>query len=54
MHASEAEAILERRVDGGGKLLIAAQADLPTLKRLRSRCLDAGIPVMLGPCAPGG
>ncbi len=54
MHESEAEGILEKRVDAGGQLLIAASSDLPTLKRLRSRCLSAGIPVMLGPCAPGG
>ena len=54
MRESEAEDVLRRRLDAGGQLRVAAQADLPTLKRLRSRCLDAEIPVMLGPCAPGG
>ncbi len=54
MHESEAEDILGQRLDEGGQLLVAAHADIPTLKRLRARCLTAGIPVMLGPCAPGG
>ncbi len=54
MHETEAEDILGKRVDEGGQLRVAANMDLPSLKRLRSRCLDAGIPVMLGPCAPGG
>ena len=54
MRESEAEDMLGRRVEGGDRLLVAANADIPTLKRLRSQCLAAGIPVMLGPCAPGG
>jgi hypothetical protein len=54
MREADAESTLVRRVDAGGRLQVAASGDLPTLKRLRSRCLGAGIPVMFGPPVPGG
>ena len=54
MHEADAESTLEKRVAAGGQLHVAASGDLPTLKRLHSPCLDAGIPVMFGPRLPGG
>lgn len=54
MHEADAESTLEQRVEAGGRLHVAATGDLPTLKRLRSRCLAVGIPVMFGPRVPGG
>ncbi len=54
MEAQEAVDLLDERVKSGGTLVAVAQGALPAVKRLRDRCLDAGIPSMLGPCAPGG
>lgn len=54
MHENEAKDILEERVDNGARLVPAQHADLPAIKKLQGRCLDAGIPALLGPCAPGG
>jgi hypothetical protein len=53
MHEQEAGDILEARVQAGGKLVAAQTGELATIKRLQARCLEAGIPAILGP-APGG
>ncbi|MBW2277445.1 MAG: hypothetical protein JRF63_08135 [Deltaproteobacteria bacterium] len=45
---------MEARVEAGGNLVVAGQAVLPAIKKLRDQCLEADIPSMLGPCAPGG
>ena len=54
MLEQEARELLEARVEAGGSLVVAGQAALPAIKKLRDQCLDADIPSMLGPCAPGG
>ena len=42
------------RVEAGGKLVVAQRADLRTIKLLREKCHDAGIPTILGPGTSGG
>ena len=54
MHEQDAIDLLDARVQAGGNLVPAMQAALPTIKKLLDQCLDADIPSMLGPCAPGG
>ena len=53
MQEREAEEILDARVKAGGKLVVAQNGDLASIKLLRVRCHEAGVPTMLGP-APGG
>lgn len=48
MQAREAEALLE-----GRELVPAMAGSIAEIKKLRERCLDAGIPALVG-CPPGG
>jgi hypothetical protein len=48
MHDQQARAILEARVEAGGKLVVAQESDWAGIKRLQARCHAAGIPTMLG------
>lgn len=54
MQEQEAIDLLEARVEAGGNLVAAGQAALSSIKKLRDQLLEADIPSMLGPCAPGG
>ena len=54
MNEPEAREILDARVRAGGRLVAAQQADLRTIKQLRDRCHEAGIPAMLGAASSGG
>ncbi len=54
MHDQEARAILEARVEAGGKLIVAQETDWATIKRLQARCHEMGIPTVLGDSAGGG
>jgi hypothetical protein len=45
---------LEARIEAGGKLVVAQEADWATVKRLQARCLDADLPATLGACPKGG
>ena len=54
MQVQEAIDLLEARVEAGGNLVAAGQAALSAIKKLRDQLLEADIPSMLGPCAPGG
>jgi hypothetical protein len=54
MQENEAMELLEARVADGSSLIVVAHATLQAVKKLRDQCLEADIPAMLGPCAPGG
>ncbi|MCP3986693.1 MAG: hypothetical protein GY723_20095 [bacterium] len=54
MHDQKARAILEARVEAGGKLVVGQEADWAAIKRLQARCHKAGIPTALGDCPGGG
>lgn len=54
LYEDEARHMLNERVRTGSQLVVAKHADLATVKRFRDDCLNADIPAMLGPCAPGG
>jgi len=54
MLEEEANEYLDERVKNGATLVVAVQGAVPALKQLRDQCLEADIPTMLGPCAPGG
>ena len=45
---------LEARIEAGGKLVVAQEADWATVKRLQARCLEADLPATLGACPKGG
>jgi len=53
MQQEEAINILEAMAESG-ELRVAAQGDFRSIKKLLERCLEAGIPSMLGPCTVGG
>lgn len=48
MDAREAEALLE-----GREVIPATSGSIAEIKALRERCLEAGIPALVG-CPPGG
>ena len=50
----EAKEILEEKLKNGGSLQVAAQGDIPTVKRTLEKYLEIGIPAVLGPCSAGG
>ena len=50
----QARAILEARVEAGGKLVVGQESDWAGIKRLQERCHEAGIPTVLGNSPPGG
>ena len=50
----EARQLLEQRVEAGASLVVAGQADLPSIKKLLDQCLSNDIPAVLGPCSKGG
>ena len=54
MDEQRARAILEARVDAGGKLVVGHEADWASIKRLQARCFEAGFPTVLGNCPSGG
>ena len=54
MHDRQARQILEARVEAGGKLVVAQEADWPSIKRLQVQCHEAGVPTVLGNCPKGG
>ena len=54
MHERQARELLEARVEAGGKLVVAQEADWASIKRLKLRCHEAGIPAVLGNCPSGG
>jgi hypothetical protein len=49
----QAKRILEERLRAGGKLVVAQEGDLPSIRVLQDRCHEAGVPTMLGACAGG-
>ena len=53
MHTRQARAILEARVQAGGKLVVGAEADWASIKRLQAECHEAEVPTVLGN-SPGG
>ena len=54
MNEHQARTTLESRVAEGAQLVVGAETDWAGVKRLQQRCLDAGIPAMLGECPGGG
>ena len=54
MHDRQARAILEARVEAGGKLVVGQEADWISIKRLQIQCHEAGVPTVLGNCPSGG
>ena len=54
MREQDARELLEARARSGASLVVAGHASLAAVKKLRDQCLEADIPSMLGPCAPGG
>ena len=54
MDEIKARAILEGYVEAGAKLVVAQESDWASVKRLQSRCLEAGLPSMLANCPEGG
>jgi CO dehydrogenase/acetyl-CoA synthase gamma subunit (corrinoid Fe-S protein) len=54
MRADEARELIKARVDAGGRLVAARQADLQNIKNLQAQCHQAGIPTVLAPCPGGG
>ncbi len=47
---AQAEALLER---SGKAIVPAIGGSIPEMKKLRDRCLEVGVPAMVG-CPPGG
>jgi len=54
MDDRQARAILESRVEAGGRLVVAHETDWAGIKRLQIRCHDVGVPTVLGNCPSGG
>lgn len=54
MHERQAKELLEARVQAGGTLVVAQEAELPVIKQLQIKCHEAGVPTMLGPCDKDG
>ncbi|MCK9463514.1 MAG: hypothetical protein M0R80_28160 [Proteobacteria bacterium] len=54
MTEDEARAIIEGHSGEGGAIVPALQAELPAIKSFYRRCLEADVPVLLGPCTGGG
>ena len=53
MEERQAKRILEERLRAGGKLVVAREGDLASIKVLQERCHEAGVATLLGPCAGG-
>ena len=54
MREEEARATMEDRVARGGRIMSVMTAQLPAMKAMQDRLLEAGIPAMLGPGRGGG
>ena len=54
MREDEARTLIEDYSEEGGRIVPALQADLRSIKNLYWQCLDADVPVLLGPCMDGG
>jgi len=54
MDDQQARAILEARVEAGRTLVVAQEADWAGIKRLQTRCHEAGVPAVLANCPKGG
>ncbi|MDJ0763914.1 MAG: hypothetical protein QNJ97_13115 [Myxococcota bacterium] len=54
MQEEHARETLQTRAQAGHPLRTVANGDLRVIKRLLDECLQAGIPVMLGPCTVSG
>jgi hypothetical protein len=50
----QARAIIEARIEAGGKLVVGQEADWASIKRLQLRCHEAGVPAVLGNSPSGG
>ena len=50
----QARAIIEARVEAGGKLVVGLESDWASVKRLQVRCHEADLPTVLGNCPSGG
>lgn len=54
MHDRQARELLEARVEAGGTLVVAQEADWTSLTRLQERCHAAGVPTILASSPSGG
>ena len=54
LSAEEVNRRIEENLQNGETLVVAAHADLPSIKELLDQCLKEDIPAVLGPCASGG
>jgi hypothetical protein len=54
MREDEAREIIEAAAAKGGRVVPALKAQIPAIKSMLERCLEAGIPALPGPCERGG
>lgn len=54
MREDEARDVMEERVSAGGRVVSVLTAELPAIKAMQDRLLEAGVPALLGPCSSGG
>ncbi|MDD5309427.1 MAG: hypothetical protein PHU25_19090 [Deltaproteobacteria bacterium] len=54
MREEEAREIIEASIAGGGRIVSALSAQMPVVKDMMDKCLEVGIPAIMGPCESGG